>query len=88
MLAELLYSIACVAGIVAIFNLQQHRHKTARGCRWWAYSFLAIGLAVEMIDAWGDGAPGWGSPRWLTTIGIAVVLGWAAVEDWQRNRSA
>lgn len=88
MLALMLYTAACAAGVVAIFNLQHLRHKSAKGCRWWAYTGLAIGLALEAVNAWHAGAPGWLSPRWLIAIGIAVVLGWAAIEDWQRDRRA
>lgn len=86
MLALIVYSLACTAGILAIFNLQRNRHRDAKGCRWWAYSVLACGLAIEMLNAWHNGAPGWTSPRWLTAIGIGVVLSWAAIEDWLRGR--
>ena len=86
MLALAMYSAACIAGILAIFSLQRHRHKDAKACRWWAYSVLACGLAVEMLNAWHNGAPGWTSPQWMTAIGIAVVVCWSAVEDWQRER--
>lgn len=88
MLAQLLYVAVCLTGIAAIFSLQRHRHRNAKGCRWWLYSLLSAGLALDALLAWHTGAPPLLSSRWLIALGISGVMAWSAIEDWQRDRRA
>lgn len=86
MLVQSVYIVLCLVGIVACFMLQAYRYRAAKGCRWWLYSGLALGLAWEALETWKFGAPGFPATRWLTTPAISATLMWAAIEDW-RSRS-
>jgi hypothetical protein len=81
----LAYVLCCAVAIAAILLQQGWRYRTARGCRWWLYSLLALGLAYEGLEAWKYGAPALPAGRWLLVPPLAAVLAWAAAKDWKRR---
>ena len=84
MAAQIPYIALCLAGVMAIFHVQQYR--VIRGCRWWLYNVLATAPLWEAIDAWKYAPPGWPASRWLLTPSLAATLVWTAVLDWRERR--
>lgn len=80
---QLLYIAACLVGLAAIFVQQRYRLRDSRGCRWWLYSLLALGLCYEAMEAWKYGAPALPAGRWIVVPSLAAVLAWSAVNDWR-----
>lgn len=80
---QLLYIVCCLVALAAIFVQQQYRLRGARGCRWWLYSLLALGVAYEAMEAWKFGAPALPAGRWIVMPALAAVLAWSAANDWK-----
>jgi len=85
MLVQFVYIACCLAGIAAIFVQQRYRYRRAKGCRWWLYTLLALGLAYEGFETWKFGAPAFPAGRWLIVPSLAAVMAWAAWKDWGRR---
>ena len=83
MLWQLLYIACSLVGIGAIFVQQRYRYRNAKGCRWWLYTVLAIGLAYEGLEAFKYGAPSFPAGRWIVLPSLAAVMAWAAAKDWK-----
>ncbi len=80
---QLLYIACCLVAMGSIFVQQQYRLRRARGCRWWLYSLLALGIAYEGIEAWKFGAPAIPAGRWIVMPALAAVMAWSAANDWK-----
>lgn len=80
---QLLYIACCLVALGAIFVQQQYRLRDARGCRWWLYSLLALGVAYEAMEAFKFGAPALPAGRWIVMPALAAVLAWSAANDWR-----
>lgn len=80
-----LYVACCAVAIASTLVLQRYRYRRAKGCRWWLYTVLAIGLAYEGLEAWKFGAPAFPAGRWLVIPSLAAVMAWASVKDWRRR---
>ena len=80
---QLLYIACCLVALGAIFVQQQYRLRRAKGCRWWLYSLLALGVAYEGMEAWKFGAPAIPAGRWIVMPALAAVLAWSAANDWK-----
>lgn len=80
---KFLYIAACLVAIGAIFVQQRYRLRGAKGCRWWLYSLLALGLGYEAIEAFKFGPPALPAGRWIVIPSLAAVLAWSAANDWK-----
>jgi len=80
---QALYIATCLVAIGAIFVQQRYRLRRAKGCRWWLYTLLALGLAYEALEALKYGAPALPAGRWIVVPALAAVMAWAAANDWK-----
>jgi hypothetical protein len=75
------YTLCCLMVIIAIWSLQQNRHREAEACVWYAYHLLAISMAWEILEVWMYGPPDIPASRWLLIPTMAFTFSVAAHKD-------